>query len=261
MRVIDLTLPLYDFMPVGNVWAWDVPFQSQPITNWEKNGYELTMLTMHSEAGTRLMIQAMTHKDAPRVEALPLEPFVMRPTVVIDAPCGQGGELRPDDIDRAFAEADFRDGDAVLVRTGWGDNERWVELGDAYARHTPYFTKAAAERLVEHLKAKSSDLVGSDVAYWGRGEQYQGPEWADKPAWERAPFPSIQARRYLAQYTREKALEDWQSPAVLTGAGINFLGAMCNLGGLTRQRVELIVLPMKIQGARGATCRVVAVES
>jgi hypothetical protein len=32
MRMIDLTLPLYDFMPVGNVWAWDVPFQARPIT-------------------------------------------------------------------------------------------------------------------------------------------------------------------------------------------------------------------------------------
>ena len=118
MRVVDLTLPLYDFMPVGNVWAWDVPFQTQPITTWDKNGYELTMITMHSEAGTRLMIQAMTHKDAPRVDALPLEAFVMRPTVVVDAPCGKGGELGPDDIDRAFAEADFHAGDAVLVRTG-----------------------------------------------------------------------------------------------------------------------------------------------
>ena len=56
------------------------------------------------------------------------------------------------------------------------------------------------------------------------------------------------------------ALDDWQSPAVLTAAGINFIGAMCNLGGLSRRRVHLIVLPMKIQGARGASCRVVAVE-
>lgn len=260
MRVVDLTLPLYDFMPVGNVWAWDVPFQSQPITTWDKNGYELTMLTMHSEAGTRLMIQALTHEGAPRVDTLPLEPFVMRPTLVVHAPCGIDGALQPEDIDRAFADADFREGDAVLVHTGWGDDERWVQLGDDYARRTPHFSKAAAERLVEHLSAKKSDLVGSDVAYYGRGDRYQRPEWADRPAWERNPFPSMEARRYLAQYTPEKALADFQSPAVLTAANVNFIGAMCNLGALSQQRVELIVLPMKLQGARGASCRVVAVE-
>ena len=260
MRVVDLTLPLYDFMPVGNVWAWDVPFQSGPITTWEQNGYELTMLTMHSEAGTRLMIRAMTHGEAPRIDQLPLEPFVLRPTAVLETPCGIGGVLEPAAIDRAFQDADVREGDAVLLHTGWGDDRRWVELGDDYARRTPYVSKAAAERLVEHLRATRSDLVGADVAYWGRGDRYQGPEWADRPAWERAPFPSIQARRYLAGYTREKALADFESPAVLTAANVNFIGALCNLGGLSRRRVELIVLPLKVQGARGATCRVVAVE-
>ena len=260
MRVVDLTLPLYDFMPVGNVWAWDVPFQSQPITTWDKNGYELTMVTMHSEAGTRLMMRAMTHEGAPRIDQLPLEPFVLRPTVVLETPCGIRGVLEPADIDRAFEDADVREGDAVLLHTGWGDDQRWVELGDDYARHTPYVSKAAAERLVEHLRAVQSDLVGSDVAYWGRGDRYQGPEWADRPAWERAPFPSIQARRYLASYTGEKALADFESPAVLTAANVNFLGALCNLGALSQRRVELIVLPLKVQGARGATSRVVAVE-
>src|SRR3712207_7608575 len=78
MRMIDLTLPLYDFMPVGNVWAWDVPFQARPITTAERNGYELTMVTMHSEAGTRLMIRAMTHEGAATVDQLPLESLVDR---------------------------------------------------------------------------------------------------------------------------------------------------------------------------------------
>lgn len=260
MRFVDLTLPLYDYMPVGNVWAWDVPFQSQPITTLERNGYELHMITMHSEAGTRLMIQAMTHSGAPRVDELDLADFVWRDCIVVDAPCGIDGALAAADIDRAFVGADFRRGDAVLVRTGWGDGERWVALGDDYARRTPYFTKAAAEKLVEYCRANGSNLVGSDVAYWGRGDRYQRPEWADRPAWQRNPFPSIEARRYLAAYTREKALEDWQSPAVLTAANIHFLGALANLGALEQRRFKLIALPLKIKGARGATCRVVAVE-
>jgi kynurenine formamidase len=260
MRIVDLTLPLYDYMPVGNVWAWDVPFQSENITNLHDHGFELHMITMHSEAGTRLMIQAMVDQDAPRVDQMPLEAFVMRPTVVLDVPCETGEAITPERIDKAFAGVDSEPGDAFILRTGHGDDERWVTLGDDYARRTPFVTGPAAERLVEHMKERGSDFVGSDVAYWGRGDTYQLPEWAAKPAWERRPFPSLEAKRYLKQYTRDKAMEDWTSPGVLASAGIAFLGAMCNLGALKSQRTKLIVLPLKIQSGRGATCRVVAVE-
>jgi kynurenine formamidase len=110
------------------------------------------------------------------------------------------------------------------------------------------------------MSAKGSDLVGCDVAYWGQGHKYQLPEWASRPAWERNPFPSMEAQRYLAGYSKEKALEDFQSPAVMTGANINFVGAMCNLGAIRARRFKLTILPLKIQGARGATCRAIAVE-
>lgn len=259
-RFVDLTLPLYDFMPVGNVWAWDVPFQTRPITRHEQHGYELFMITMHSETGTRLMTRAMTHTDAPRIDELPLQDFVLRPATIVKAPCGADGELTPGDIDRALARANPQAGDAILVHTGWGDNQRWNELGDDYARRTPCFSREAAARLVEAMRALDSNLTGSDVAYWGRGDRYMRPEWAALPGSQRNPFPSIQAQRYLASYTREKALEDWQSPAVLTAANVHFVGALCNLDQLSQARLQVIVLPLKIRGARGAPCRVVAVE-
>ena len=71
-KYIDCTMPFYDYMPVGNVWAWDVPFRTEPITTHEKNSYELWMITMHSETGTRLMIKAMQDPNAPTVDRLPL---------------------------------------------------------------------------------------------------------------------------------------------------------------------------------------------
>ena len=81
---LNLTLPLYDFMPVGNVWAWDVPFQSRPITTVERNGFELSMITMHSETGTRLMIPRMQDPNAPTVDQVDLEDLVMRDLHVAD---------------------------------------------------------------------------------------------------------------------------------------------------------------------------------
>lgn len=247
-------------MPVGNVWAWDVPFQTEPITKDSHNGYELTMITMMSETGTRLMIRAMQDPEAPRVHELPLETLMMRDTVVVDVPAGTDHEITAAQIEKAFKAVDMRPNDAVLLRTGWGDDERWVRLGDDYARTAPYVSKKGAEKLVKIMRAHNSDLVGSDVPYWGGGRKYQLPEWASKPSWERHPFPSLQAKRYLAAYTKAKAYADFESPNVMNSADVMYIGAMCNLGAISRKRVKMSVLPLKIQGARGATCRVVAVE-
>lgn len=260
VKVIDLTLPLYDYMPVGSVWAWDVPFQTEKITVDEIHGYELHMITMQTETGTRLMIRAMQDKTAPRVDELPLDDLVLRDTVVLRAPCDMGHGLTAEDIDRCFDGADLRKGDAVIIGTGWGDGEKWYELGDDYARKTPYFSKQGAVRLVEIMKANGSNLVGSDVSTFGQGHKHQLPEWSSKPAWERPPFPSYQAKRYLASYTKEKAYADFESPHVLNTADVMFIGGMCNIGEIGAPRVKLIVLPMKIKGARGASCRVVAIE-
>jgi len=259
-RVIDCTLPLYDYMPVGNVWAWDVPFQSQPITNDVIHGYELMMITMHSEAGTRLMIKAMQDKSAPKVDELPLDQLVNQDAIVIDIPCEIGYAVQPEDIEKAFNGVDFQEGDAVIIRTGWGDDNRWEKIGDDYARKTPYISKNAAEKLVEIMKANKSDLVGTDCAYWGRGDKYQLPEWASKPAWERNPFPSIEAKRYLAQYTKDKAYADFQSPYVMNSNGMMYIGAMCNLNQIEKKRFKMTVLPLKLKGARGSTCSVVVIE-
>ena len=92
-KYVDCTIPLYDFMPVGNVWAWDVPFHSEPITTHKNNSYELWMITMHSEAGTRIMIKAMQDPNAPTVDRIPLEQLVNREAVVIDVLAGIMGVL------------------------------------------------------------------------------------------------------------------------------------------------------------------------
>ena len=192
-KYVDCTIPLYDFMPVGNVWAWDVPFHSEPITTHKNNSYELWMITMHSEAGSRIMIKAMQDPNAPTVDRIPLEKLVIRDAVVKDIHCRYHGSDKPQQIKDGFAKADYRKGDVVILRTGWGDDKRWEKIGDDYARHTPCISKAAAEELCRIMKENGSDLAGSDVAYWGRGDKFQGSLWADRPGWAVNPFPSIVA--------------------------------------------------------------------
>ena len=106
-KYIDCTMPFYDYMPVGNVWAWDVPFRTEPITTHEKNSYELWMITMHSETGTRLMIKAMQDPNAPTVDRLPLNEFLNRDAVILDVPCGMDGAVTAGQI-RSAAEVGYQ---------------------------------------------------------------------------------------------------------------------------------------------------------
>lgn len=259
-RIIDLTMPFYDFMPVGNVWAWDVPFQTEPITTSESQGYELFMITMHSETGTRIMMRAMEDPTAERIDELNYADLVLRDTVVVDVNVGAEEEIMPEHLETGLANVVIQKGDAILVRTGWGDNERYYELGDDYTLQAPHFSVSGAQLLVDTAHQYDSNLVASDVPYYGRGEKHMLPEWASLPSWQRLPYPSITAKRYLAQYTQEKAYEDWDSPHVFTEGRVMFIGALVNCGAIQKSRVKMIVLPMKIKGAKGAPCSVLALE-
>jgi kynurenine formamidase len=141
-KYIDCTIPLYDYMPVGNVWAWDVPFQTEPITTHGVNSFELWMITMHSEAGTRIMIKAMQDPNAPTVEKIPLAQLVSRPAVVIDVPCGMEGSVTAEQIEEGFKKADYRKGDVVILRTGWAT----MNAGKSWAMIIPAEAHASQKR-------------------------------------------------------------------------------------------------------------------
>lgn len=265
MKIHNVTLPLYPHMPVGNVWAWDAPFRTGTTLTRDANGVDQYWMSFHSEAGTRLMLAACYDEDAPRIDDLDYSPFVNRPTVVVDIPKGPDEELLPGDLDRALTgNPQFRDGDAVLIRTGWGDKDRHRTLGDDYARHTPHFSVAGAERLVEIMLARSTTLMLTDCAYVGNlGEAFMYPEWASREPWDRPPFPSDQARAYMRNYTPERGAgggaPDWAASVPLHAA-LTPVAALANCDRITAPRVRITVLPLYLSGAEGAPCTVFAIE-
>lgn len=263
MSVVNLTLPLYPHMPVGNVWAWDSPFQLTPVMTPDTHGVSAYDMSFHSETGTRLMLAACYADDAPKIHELDYRPLVNRPTVVIDIPKGPLEPITAEDIDATLAvDPDVRPGDAVLIRTGWGDDERYRILGDDYAATTPHFALAGAERLVEVMRAKDLDLMLTDCAYvGGHGEGLQWPEWSSRKPWDRPPFPSEQARIYLRHYTGDRGAggDGPDFPAsVPLHAWVSPVAALANCGALTTKRVRVSVLPLFLHGAAGAPCTVVA---
>ncbi|WP_162606301.1 cyclase family protein [Jiangella asiatica] len=265
MRTIDLTLPLYPFMPVGNVWAWDSPFQLAPIMTPDSHGVSAYDMSFHSETGTRLMLAACYADDAPKIDELDYARLVNRPAVVIDIPKGALEAIMPEDIDATLAvDPDVRPGDAVLVRTGWGDGERYRRLGDEYATTTPHFSVAGAERLVEVMREKDLDLMLTDCAYvGGHGKGLQYPEWSSRRPWDRPPFPSDQARIYMRHYVGSRGAggtgPDFPASVPLH-ASVSPVAALANCGSVTAKRITVTVLPLYLAGAAGAPCTVVAME-
>lgn len=261
----NLTLPLYPYMPVGNVWAWDAPFRMTPTMTHERHGVEQYVMSFHSEAGTRLMIAACYDDEAPRIHELDYTEYVDRPTVVVDIPKGPGEELTPEDFDRHLVDhPDFRDGDGVLVRTGWGTAERLRRLGDDYARQTPHFSVEGARRLVEIMTDRGTSLLLTDCAYVGNlGEGFMYPEWASREPWDRPPFPSDQARAYMRHYTPERGAgggaPDWAASVVLH-ADLSIVPALTRCDEIRSSRVSITALPLFLEGAEGATCTVFARE-
>jgi kynurenine formamidase len=265
MKIHNLTLPLYPHMPVGNVWAWDSPFRMSRTMTHERHGVEQYAMSFHSEAGTRLMLSACYDDDAARIDELDYSTFVNRDTLVVDIPKEAGGELLPEDFDRALdGNDDFRDGDALLIRTGWGAAGRYLELGDDYAKYTPHFSVAGAERLVEYMQAKNTDLMLTDCAYVGNlGEGFMFGEWAAREPWDRPPFPSDQARAYMRHYTPARGAgggaPDWAASLPLHEA-LSPVPALTNTDQITSSRIRVTVLPLYLAGGEGAPCTVFAFE-
>jgi kynurenine formamidase len=262
MRVVNLTIPLYPGMPVGNVWAWDRPFETEDIVDTEQHGFHLFAINMFSETGTRIMWSAMTQKVV-EVDALQLDysKMVNAEAVVIHLPKKDNEEINPEDIDRTLAkDPDYRDGDAVLLHTGWGDNQRYKKIGDDYSIKTPHFSNAGAQRTVEVMTGKKSLLLVTDCAYIGNGGgAHMIPEWVSRKPWDRLPWPSPQCKSYLKHYTREKSRADWGSSKILCD-NLYVVGAAANLGALTKKRVKVTVLPLMIEGGAGSPVSIVAVE-
>ena len=261
MKPVVLTIPLYPHMPVGNVWAWDVPFQTEDIVTYKKQGPRLFMITMHSETGTRLMWKGVQEDKAESAMHLDLTKFVNKPAVIVDIPKGPYGEIMPEDISRTLArEPEYRQGDAVIIRTGWGNGERWKEMGDAYAYESPHFSNPGAQATVDVMTAKNSDFLVTDCAYIGNtGEGYMREQWAKRKAWERPAYPSPECKAYLRNYTADMWRADFGSSIILLDK-LYVVGAACNLNKLKGKRTTLVCLPMFIEEACGTSAWIIALE-
>ncbi len=259
MKVVNLTIPLYPFFPVGSTFPWDAPFRTEDITSYERNAARLTFISMGGDSGTRLMGAGLFSSDAPKLESLPLDTLVNKKTRVLSIPKGAREAIDADEVNRAFSQAaDLAMGNAVLIATGWGDGQRWKILGERFALESPYFTRPAADCLLDYLARYRTNLLLTDCAYLDHlGAQFVRKDWIKAPAWQRPGWPSDQAQGYLRQYTADQALADWAVTRRIL-AHTWAIAGLANCGALPAKQVRITCLPMFVQGAGEAPCTVVA---
>ena len=254
MRLLELTMPLNHEHMADEVLPTSTPFIVAP------GGHPLKGFSLGIEAGTCLTLPsqfAETRKTA-RIHEVELEKLTLRETAVLEVP-KDGGEVTAADVDAAWRGADVRHGDALLVRTGWGDHGLHERPGTKYMVGSPYLSEASAQHMAARMRANGNDLLLTDMAVIAMPDQHLIPEWlpmAPRPD----PWPSPKATGYLRSYTPEKAAGDYAAAIALASAGIMTVKRLVHCAAIQQKRVRIIVGPLKLIRGVGSTCRVVAIE-
>lgn len=256
-RVVNLTLPISPYFPVGATFPWEAPYVTEDIATIERNGAHLSSISMGSGTGTRLRGPSFAREGARTTGNADLAVLVNRAAVVLQIPKAAGEPIEAAEIDAALAHSVPQRGEAIVVATGWGEENRWETLGERYALDSPYFTPSAAARLRGVMEQHGSDLLLTDCAHLDRvGNVYAREEWARADPWLRPPYPSEQAKIYLRHYTREKVRADWAASIALTRDAWVVVG-LANCATLRERSIRLTILPMFMQDVGEAPCTVV----
>lgn len=254
MKFIELTMPLnHQWMP-DEILPTSVKFFLGPKNHHEKG------IVLGSDTGTCLTLPSVfaAFRKSARLDELPAEKFVLRPTTVASIVKGDGEEITRADVQSAFELARPAKGDALLITTGWGDKPYHQLEGNSYLLRTPHFSLAAAQYLAETMHENGSDLLLADTALLGLPERHLIPEWCSMlPT---PPVESGEARMYLHLYDGEKAKEDFAVEMEFARWGIITVRKLIGCGEIKKQRIRTIVAPLKIVRGVASTCRVVAVE-
>ena len=250
MKFIELTMPLnHQWMP-DDVMPTAVKFFLGPKNHQEKG------IVVGSDSGTCLTLPSMfeAFRKTTRLDEVPVDKLVLRPTTVVTIAKAEGEEINRAEVQRAFDSVRPAKADAILITTGWGDKP----YGESYVLGSPHFSLEAAQYLAKRMNENQSDLLLLDTAMVGWPDKHLIPEWCSMlptPAAE-----SAEARMYLHLYDGEKAKEDFAVEMEFARLGIMTVRKLIHCGQIKKDKIRIIVSPLKIVRGVASTCRVVALE-
>lgn len=140
MRLLDLTMPLdHAWMP-DELFPTAVQFLLGPKQDPEKG------ITLGTESGACLLLPAQfaRFRTTRRLSEVPVSTLVLWETAVVDVPKGPREPITEADLASGLREANYRDGDALLLRTGWGEGApRQPQAGGSEGRQFVFVAKSS----------------------------------------------------------------------------------------------------------------------
>ena len=203
-----------------------------------------------------------------KLDEVPLDRLVLRPTAVLDVPGEDRHEITAEDIDRAVARGDLRDGDDVLVRTGWATTDKAYDLGDQYCLLGPSWTYEGCVRMAELMDQHRCGVFMTDAPLI-MTPLFQGWGWSTGPERMRPkpkPWPSIEARERLMKMDHSAITI---APPEIAGQGgyleliekaIAICKCLVDADQISGPRVKMIMMPLRIRDGGASPCRFVAAQ-
>jgi kynurenine formamidase len=277
MRLIDLTMPIWPGAGYGEI----LPLTNTSVeffeyVDYQNNGMRVTRMKLNGETGSPLMVP---QQHAPFImipiqpdpkykltlSDIPLDKLVLRDTVILDIPAGEAHEIIAGEMEQALARSDFRKGDCVLLRTGWGSKERAYAMGVEYLKRSPCMRYDAGALLAKKMEELDSLFFMADCALVNP-PRVQGYGWftGDNPLTPLPkPWPSMEARERVMDMGGAYAYAHTSKEPSSYGALIKRIIGGCSLVDchlISKPRVKMIIMPMFIKQGGASPCRFIAVE-
>jgi kynurenine formamidase len=274
MRLIDLTMPIWEGAGYGEI----LPFTNSPVRFleymfYDRHGLRMTRMKLDGETSPfmvphqRMPFDRTPLQPDPKfswiLDEIPLERLVLRDTVILDIRVEEGHEIMPAEMETAITRADYRKGDEVLLRTGWGTRRKAYELGIDYYKRTPSIHYDAAALLAAKMDELGSSIFMTDCALVNP-PRVQGNNWfrGDTPlAPLPKPWPSAEAReRVLDLGAHKHGSPHPSSYGALIKKAMAGCKCLVDCDQITKKRVKMIILPLLIKKGGASPCRFIAVE-
>jgi kynurenine formamidase len=236
-----------DYYCTGNL-PWEVPFKAEKTVPKEVDWWDLGSFTLFSEPGTRFLCQPS--KKVGDVFKKEINKLVLKDAVLLHIPKEpkEGGNLiTVEELKAATEKCPARPGDAIILHTGHGDNEKYFKLGEKWEPWSPCLAPQTIAPLMEYLKKVNCSLYGYDTS----NQSWQCTdlcslhrEWAmRKPR----PAPnSPEAKEVAKQYILSgKLAEEFKALVPFTNS-FDMIGCVVNCGAIKAERFKLIVAPLKV---------------
>jgi kynurenine formamidase len=275
MRLIDLTMPIWEGAGYGEI----LPFTNSSVRFleymfYDQHGLRMTRMKLDGETGSPFMVphqrkpfDATPLQPDPKfswtLDQVPLEKLILRDTAILDVRVSEGHEITPDEMEDAIRRADYRQGDEVLLRTGWGTRAKAYELGIDYFKRTPSVRYDAAVLLATKMDQMESSLFMTDCGLVNP-PRVQGNNWfrGERPLVPHPkPWPSAEARERALDFGGHRhGSSDPSSYGALIKRVMAGCKCLVDCDQISHNRVKMIVLPLLIKDGGAAPCRFIAVE-